>query len=133
MRRQKLVCDCEKNMFRHAHGSVMDYKQIHTMMDLFKREMKREWSSEEKHIYWTRGNDKTHLPSYSTMPGLDCIAEDGTFPPCFTSGSCYALHDIVYPDVLVNAVHNSVLIRKYPEAFYESFKNDFISQTEDAA
>jgi len=120
MRRQRVIADCKKALFRNARSSVFDYKSIETMVEQYKKEMARDWADEEKTIRWSNGNSKTGIPSYSTMPGLDCIRPDGSFPPCFTSGACYALRDIIYPECLGNAVHNSVLIRKYPEAFQKS-------------
>lgn len=119
MQRVKTVTET-KHMFRHAQSSAFEYKQVQTMIALFKSEMAREWDDDEKVIYWSSGNSKTHIPSYSTMPGLDCVGDNGAFPPCFVSGECYALRDIIYTGCMANAVHNSVLIRKYPEAFRKS-------------
>lgn len=120
MQRVKTVNGESKKMSRHAQKAVTGYKQVQTMVALFKSKMAREWNDDEKVIYWSSGNSKTHIPSYSTMPGLDCIGENGTLPPCFTSGECYALRDITHTRCMANAVHNSVLIRKYPEAFRKS-------------
>lgn len=138
----KLIKDGNQNLFRHAHGDVTERKPYIKMMNLFKAEMEREWKPEEKQIWYSEGNIKANVRSYSTMPGFSCM-RNGEFPPCFTSGACYALGDIIYPKVLEKAVHNTVLILKYPEEFRESYRalnaqgmprlhveGDFVNETE---
>lgn len=123
----KLIHENRK-LGRTARTDVSSWKMMVSMMDSFHREMEtaEEWDFKQKQLRCSSGNKKTHLRSYSTMPGFSCMTS-GTLPPCFTSGACYALRDMMYPGARENAVHNTVLILKFPEAFRESYRcNNFI-------
>ena len=110
----------DKPLFRNAHGDVNKRKYIADMIREYHDEMKRDWGEEEKVLWVSEGNKKTHCRSYSTMPGITCI-NNYKFPPCFTSGNCYAIADMAHPNVRAKAVHNTVLIEKYPEYFERSY------------
>lgn len=131
-----------KVLFRQARSAVNEQKPFVKMMNFFREEMAREWSDEEKVLYVSKGNDKADVVSYSTMPGFTCM-RNGQYPPCFTSGAGYCLRDIIYPEVMKKAVHNTVLILKYPAEYRESYKafnamgmprlhveGDFVNETE---
>ena len=138
----KLIKNFDRPLFRQAHGDVDKRKYIADMISEYNSEMKREWSEEEKVLWVSEGNRKTHCRSYSTMPGVTCV-NNYKFPPCFTSGNCYALADMTYSNVRAKAVHNTVLIKKYPAYFEKSYKEmnqlgmprlhvegDFVNETE---
>lgn len=115
----KRIKDVNKSQFRNAQKPVPEWLSIKNMMKLFHEEMHREWGEEEKVIHWSNGNSKTHTVSYSTMPGFTCM-HNGEFPPCYTTGQGYCLYDLRNPNVLINAVHNTVLLLRFPEKFEES-------------
>lgn len=112
--------DFDHELFRNAHMEVDKRQYIIDMIDEYHYEKKRRWRDEEKVLWISEGNEKTHCRSYSTMPGITCI-NNCKFPPCFTSGNCYAIYDMMYPKVRAKAVHNTVLIEKYPEYFERSY------------
>ena len=120
--------DLDRSRLRAAHGNPESYKQIRSMMDLFHHEMARDWDESEKELACSTGNSKTTgsrpeavMWSYSTMPGFSCMV-NGAKPPCFTSGAAYCLHDMIYRGAMSKAVHNTVLILRFPEAFARSYR-----------
>lgn len=115
----KLIKNANKVQFRNAQKPVQEWLSIKKMMELFHNEMHREWSDEEKVILKSEGNSKTHIVSYSLMPGLTCM-HNGKFPPCYYTGQGYCLYDLRNPNALKNAVHNTVLLMKYTEEFKKS-------------
>lgn len=110
-----------KELFRNAQKDVAEWESLKKMEELFNYDMNREWKEEEKILWWSDGNDKADIPSYSTMVGFTCMS-NGKYPPCFTSGNCYALYDMRNSIPLERCVHNTVLIIRFPEKFEESFR-----------
>lgn len=138
----KIIKDGDRNLFRHAHSDVTAQKPYMKMMARFREEMARDWADEEKVIRVSDGNEKANVRNYSTMPGFSCMS-GGHYPPCFTSGAGYCLRDMIYPVPRGNAVHNTVLILKYPDEFRASYRalnaqgmprlhveGDFVNETE---
>lgn len=123
MAKVKVIKCADKDLFKHARGDVFERKSWSNMMTRYSEVYAEadSWTEEEKVIYTSEGNDKTHHSSYSMMPGFTCMT-NGKFPPCWTSGKCYAWSDIIYPDVIEKAVHNTVLLLKYPEEFRKSYR-----------
>lgn len=121
----KIIKNLDKNLFRKAKMSVEDRKYIVAMRQLFEQEMSRDWTEEEKVIWFSETNSKTGMVSYSTAPIISCM-HNGKIPPCAEDGGCYAITDMRLPIVRERAVHNTVLILRFPEHFKESLRKLFM-------
>lgn len=121
----KIIKDLDKNLFRQAQMDVLERKYIKEMYAYYEQEMSRNWTDDEKVIWGSDGNSKTGMWSYSTAPIISCM-HNGEIPPCALSGNCYGISDMRLKSVREKAVHNTVLILKYPKHFKRSLREKFM-------
>lgn len=121
----KIIKDLDKVLFRQAQKPIEERIYIEKMYEYFNSEMKREWAEDEKVIWFSETNSKTGMVSYSTAPLISCMV-NGKIPPCAENGNCYAISDMRLQTVRERAVHNTVLILRFPEAFKESLRKLFM-------
>lgn len=113
-----------RTTLRRAKKDVETYGQVIKLRNEFKAIMaeSKSWTSENRpHVFVSDGNEKTNTRSISFAPGITCIQEDGSLPPCWLDGSCYAIGDIKYEKVRYNDIVNTVLYIRYKEWFWEDF------------